>query len=215
MVPAPDTDDEDAQAFWEGLLDDEPLVFVGGFWGGRAGGEGGGLVVFLLCLCSREPTEAVLRGGKGFEITVRFQRFLPPQVLLRRANIIASDWLFETLPWCPRDGPSARHFQKQFSMVPPQVLLRRANIVTDRASDWLFEIAWGRSDGFGGFGLRQRREIVTHLRLIPPQVLLSRINIVTDRISDWRFESVSARPEAFTDKTTVHYLPYLFHVHCH
>ncbi|OLP77543.1 hypothetical protein AK812_SmicGene42381, partial [Symbiodinium microadriaticum] len=134
------------------------------------------------------------RGGMAFSLSLGI-----------RANIItdrASDWLFETLPWCPRDGPSARHFQKQFSMVPPQVLLRRANIVTDRASDWLFEIAWGRSDGFGGFGLRQGREIVTHLRLIPPQVLLSRINIVTDRISDWRFESVSARPEAFTDKTT-------------
>ena len=112
------------------------------------------------------------------------------------SRIGPADWLFETVPWCPRDGPSARHFQKQFSMVPPQVLLRRANIVTDRASDWLFEIAVHSH----GFGFRQTRQVVTHLRLIPPQVLLSRINIVTDRISDWRFESLSARPdEVFTD----------------
>ena len=54
MVPAPDTDDEDAQAFWEGLLDDEPLgsgeelvadesrLCLSGVWGGGGSGGGGG-----------------------------------------------------------------------------------------------------------------------------------------------------------------------------
>ena len=53
MLPAPDTDDEDAQVFWEGLLNDEPVgsgeelvadesrLCLSGVGGGRECGGGG------------------------------------------------------------------------------------------------------------------------------------------------------------------------------
>ena len=111
----------------------------------------------------------------------------PPQTANKRRKIVserASDGLLET-GWLDavRITSDVKQYGKYRCLHPPQVLLGRANLITDRASDWCFELTlpWCPASG------PQSRHFQKH-RMVPPQVMLKRANIITDRASDWLFE---------------------------
>ena len=85
------------------------------------------------------------RGGPQSRHFQKHRSMVPPQVLLRRANIItdrASDRRFEIAMLDVGRQMSVglrRHSMARLCMVPPQVQMRRVNIITDRISDSQFE----------------------------------------------------------------------------
>eukprot|EP00933_Yihiella_yeosuensis_P027585 TRINITY_DN21488_c0_g1_i2.p1 TRINITY_DN21488_c0_g1~~TRINITY_DN21488_c0_g1_i2.p1 ORF type:complete len:589 (-),score=85.45 TRINITY_DN21488_c0_g1_i2:48-1814(-) len=82
------------------------------------------------------------------ECQERLLSWIPPQVQLRRSNIVTdciSDWCFERMAKAVKQTVARRagviFHRRALDFIPPQVRIQRANIATDRISDRDFEKA--------------------------------------------------------------------------